>query len=145
MVVSGRLLDGRTGNVGQLGHLVVEPDGRPCTCGGAGCLDAYVSGRAIESETNRPLRRTPPAVIETTGILLARAVASIAAILDTTRVLIGGTVPAILGQPMFDALERELAGRSRLTHLAGLAAVPIQTGPGDSLVAAAAIARRGGR
>ena len=86
VVSAGRLLDGRTGNVGQFGHLVVEPEGRSCSCGGVGCLDAYVSARAIESETNRPLRRTPPSVVETTGILLARAVASIAAIVDTTHV-----------------------------------------------------------
>jgi glucokinase len=145
LVANGRLLEGRTGNVGQLGHIVVEPDGRPCVCGGAGCLDAYVSARAIESQTNRPLRRTPASVIDTVGILLARAVASIAAIVDTTRVLVGGPVPAIFGQPMFDALERELAGRSRLLHLGGLAALPVPAGPGDALVAAAAIARQGAR
>ena len=61
------------------------------------------SARAIESETNRPLRRTPPSVVETTGILLARAVASVAAIVDTTRVFVAGSVPAALGEPLFDA------------------------------------------
>jgi glucokinase len=141
VVSSGRLLDGRTGNVGQFGHLVVEPEGRSCSCGGVGCLDAYVSARAIESETNRPLRRTPPAVIETTGILLARAVASIAAIVDTTRVFVAGSVPAALGQPLFDAMARELTVRSRLSHLSGLSVIPLPAGAGGPLVAAAAIAR----
>ena len=141
VVAAGRLLDGRTGNVGQFGHMVVEPDGRSCSCGGSGCLDAYASARAIESETNRPLRRTPPVVIETTGILLARAVASVAAIVDTTRVFVAGSVPAALGQPLFEAMARELAARSRLAHLAGLAVIPLPAGSGGPLVAAAAIAR----
>ncbi|HWM18294.1 MAG TPA: ROK family protein [Ilumatobacteraceae bacterium] len=141
VVSAGRLLDGRTGNVGQVGHLVVEPEGRSCSCGGVGCLDAYVSARAIESETNRPLRRTPPAVIETTGILLARAVASLAAIVDTTRVFVAGSVPAALGQPLLDAMARELAVRSRLPHLNGLSVIPLPAGAGGPLVGAAAIAR----
>jgi glucokinase len=141
VVSSGRLLDGRTGNVGQFGHLVVEPEGRSCSCGGVGCLDAYVSARAIESETNRPLRRTPPAVVETTGILLARAVASIAAIVDTTHVFVAGSVPAALGQPLLDAMARELTVRSRLPHLNGLSVIPLPAGAGGPLVGAAAIAR----
>jgi glucokinase len=141
VVSAGRLLDGRTGNVGQVGHLVVEPEGRSCSCGGVGCLDAYVSARAIESETNRPLRRTPPAVIETTGILLARAVASLAAIVDTTRVFVAGSVPTALGQPLLDAMARELAVRSRLPHLNGLSVIPLPAGAGGPLVGAAAIAR----
>src|SRR5579864_6214256 len=33
LVVDGRLLDGRTGNAGHIGHVVVVPDGRPCACG----------------------------------------------------------------------------------------------------------------
>ncbi len=141
VVSAGRLLDGRTGNVGQFGHLVVEPEGRSCSCGGVGCLDAYVSARAIESETNRPMRRTPPSVIETTGILLARAVASIAAIVDTTHVFVAGSVPAALGQPLLDAMARELTVRSRLAHLVGLSVIPLPAGAGGPLVAAAAIAR----
>ncbi|MGH8987230.1 MAG: ROK family protein, partial [Acidimicrobiales bacterium] len=36
LVVDGRLLDGRVGNAGHVGHVVVEPDGRPCSCGGRG-------------------------------------------------------------------------------------------------------------
>jgi glucokinase len=38
IVLDGRLLDGADGNAGHVGHLVVEPDGRPCPCGSRGCL-----------------------------------------------------------------------------------------------------------
>ena len=62
IISNDRLLHGRLGNAGQLGHVVVEPDGLACVCGGAGCLTSYVSSSAIEAETNRPLRRAPASV-----------------------------------------------------------------------------------
>jgi len=31
----------------EAGHMVIEPSGRPCTCGSSGCLESYASGRAI--------------------------------------------------------------------------------------------------
>ena len=141
VVSAGRLLDGRTGNVGQFGHIVVEPEGRSCSCGGVGCLDAYVSARAIESETNRPLRRTPPAVVDTTGILLARAVASRGRDRRHHTCVRRRIGPAALGQPLFDAMARELTVRSRLPHLAGLVGDPAPGRRRRPLVAAAAIAR----
>ena len=42
IVVDGRLLDGATGNAGHIGHVIVEPDGRLCACGGRGCRAAAV-------------------------------------------------------------------------------------------------------
>jgi len=51
IVLDGRLLDGTDGNAGHIGHVVVEPDGRKCTCGGRGCLGArHRQGRASQSE-----------------------------------------------------------------------------------------------
>jgi glucokinase len=44
LVLGGRLHHGRTGNAGHIGHLVVDPAGPPCVCGGTGCLEAIASG-----------------------------------------------------------------------------------------------------
>jgi glucokinase len=117
IVCNGRLLRGRRGNAGQIGHVVVEPDGLPCPCGGQGCLTAYASSSAIENETNRPLRRAPAAVIERTGMMIGRAVASAAAVLDLRKVLLAGGVPSVFGTPLLEAARRELDQRSRLMHL----------------------------
>ena len=57
IVLDGRLLDGPAGNAGHIGHVVVEPEGRPCVCGGRGCLEAEVSGTAIAAMTGQPGRR----------------------------------------------------------------------------------------
>lgn len=43
----GRLLTGKTGMAGELGHTILYPDGRPCTCGNKGCVEAYVSARGF--------------------------------------------------------------------------------------------------
>jgi glucokinase len=43
VVVFGRLLRGIDGTAAELGHLKVQRDGRPCGCGGTGCLEQYAS------------------------------------------------------------------------------------------------------
>lgn len=117
VVTNGRLLRGRLGNAGQLGHVVVEPDGLPCPCGARGCLTAYVSATAIEAETNRPLRRAPASVVERAGVMIGRAIASAVAVFDIRVALLAGSVPASFGAPLIEAARRELDQRSRLTHL----------------------------
>ena len=57
IVLDGRLLDGAAGNAGHIGHVIVEPDGRPCVCGGRGCLEAEASGPSIAAATGRPASR----------------------------------------------------------------------------------------
>lgn len=47
IVTNGRLLYGASGFAGELGHTVVEPDGRLCRCGKMGCLEAYVSAAGL--------------------------------------------------------------------------------------------------
>jgi glucokinase len=45
LVLDGALRRGATGLAGEIGHVVVKPDGRTCGCGGRGHLEAY-AGRA---------------------------------------------------------------------------------------------------
>jgi glucokinase len=141
LVVGGRLAQGLTGNLGQFGHLIVEPEGMECACGAIGCLAAYASVRGIESSINRELRRTPAAIVERTGIMTARACASIAAILDVSDIVVGGIVPSVFGAPFFDALAKELDQRSRLASLSALRVRGVGHAKVGPLVAAAAVAR----
>jgi glucokinase len=141
-VVRGRLVNGVTGNLGQFGHLIVEPDGMPCACGAAGCLTMYASARGIEASTNRELRRTPAAIVERTGIMVARACASVASMLDVTEIVLGGVVPSVFGDPFFEALDRELDQRSGLRHLQQMRVRGVSPGRIGPLAAAAAVARQ---
>lgn len=47
MILGGKLYHGATGSAGEAGHVKIEPGGRPCGCGGRGCLEAYCGSRAI--------------------------------------------------------------------------------------------------
>jgi glucokinase len=142
IISRGTLLEGRLGNAGHVGHIVVEPDGRPCPCGGRGCLEAYCSGRAIEEETGRPPQRAPQSIVERTGILTGRALASLAAICDLRLAVIGGSVALGFGEPFFGSAQAELDQRARLSFTQGFQVIPAGLGQLAPLVGAAALARR---
>ena len=44
LVLDAAPYDGRTGNAGHVGHVVVDPDGGPCSCGGRGCVETIAAG-----------------------------------------------------------------------------------------------------
>jgi len=43
LYLNGRLFEGSEGKGAELGHMIVEKDGYPCTCGLHGCLESYAS------------------------------------------------------------------------------------------------------
>jgi glucokinase len=47
IIVDGKLVHGRSGMAGELGHVTVEPEGPPCDCGTRGCLEAYASASGL--------------------------------------------------------------------------------------------------
>ena len=47
IVVDGKLVHGSTGGAGELGHNILIPNGRQCSCGRRGCLETYTSARGI--------------------------------------------------------------------------------------------------
>ena len=59
IVVDGKLVHGKTGGAGELGHAILIPEGRPCGCGRKGCLETYTSATGI--------RRTALELLETTS------------------------------------------------------------------------------
>ena len=48
IVVNGNLLYGENGYAGELGHAIIEKNGRQCNCGKHGCLETYVSASGIK-------------------------------------------------------------------------------------------------
>lgn len=47
VVSRGRLVRGHSGFAGEIGHVIVEPGGRPCGCGRRGCLEQYASATGL--------------------------------------------------------------------------------------------------
>lgn len=104
----GALLRGRRA-AGQLGHVVVEPEGLACLCGRRGCLETTSSGTAlgrhllragwpdgtrVEEVLARAGEPVARAVLEAWAGPLRRAVDSLVATLDPDLVLLGGGLGA---------------------------------------------------
>ncbi|MCD7709861.1 MAG: ROK family protein [Porphyromonadaceae bacterium] len=47
IVANGQLIYGNDGNAGELGHVIVRPNGRLCGCGRKGCLETYTSATGV--------------------------------------------------------------------------------------------------
>ena len=145
LVVDGRLLDGASGNAGPLGHLVVEPGGRPCACGGRGCLEAEASGTAIAAVTGRPAAEATAEVRRRTGTLVGRAASAIGGrAVDLRLACVGGLRRArVRCTPFFDAARTRRSTRlARIPYARGARIVPAGLGADGPLVGAAAVARR---
>ncbi len=142
IVLDGRLLDGREGNAGHIGHMIVEPAGRTCPCGARGCLEAEVSGSAIEAVTGAPAADAPIELVERAGELVGRAVASVANLLDLRLALVAGSVALGFGTPFFLAAQREIDRSARLEHSLGTRIMPAGLGADGPLVGAAAVGWR---
>jgi glucokinase len=143
LVLDGRLLDGEAGNAGHIGHLTVDPDGRPCRCGSVGCLEAEASGTAIAEITGAPPAQAGPEIIERVGTMVGRAVADVAVLLDLRLALVAGSVALGYGAPFFAAAQAEIDVRARLDFALGTRIVPAGLGADGPLIGAAAVGLRG--
>lgn len=143
IVLDGGLLDGGHGNAGHIGHVVVEPSGRACVCGGQGCLEAEASGLSIEAFTGRPPAEADKAVRRRTGTMVGRAVASVANLLDLQLAVVAGSVALGFGEPFFAAAQKEIDYRAGLEYSRGTRIIPAGLGSTGPLLGAAAVGRRG--
>ncbi|MCD0449225.1 ROK family protein [Actinocorallia sp. API 0066] len=132
LVLDGRPYLGSSGNAGFLGHVVVDPRGDRCPCGGTGCLETVASGPHMVRRALRdgwvPAAPDPDAralasaaragdpVAEATFTTAAAALASVisttATLLDLTHTVVGGGVAAA-SDVLLPPLRAALAHRSR--------------------------------
>lgn len=63
VVKDGKIIRGATGTAGEIGHMIVDLNGRQCACGAHGCLEAYASRSAIEKRIEGALRKGRHSVI----------------------------------------------------------------------------------
>ena len=153
IVRRGRVEDGASGNAGHVGHVVVEPDGPPCGCGGRGCLEAVARGPAVVAwARQRGSSATDgvglaaqaaagdavaSAAFARAGRALGIGIASAAAVLDVQVVVVGGGLSEV--PELWVALRAAVAERARLGFLAGLRVEPAALGQSAGLVGAAAL------
>ncbi|HZA12407.1 ROK family protein [Mycobacterium sp.] len=157
LVLDGAPYDGRTGNAGHVGHVVVQPDGERCSCGGHGCVETIAAGPrmaiwarehgwvapagAEAKELADAADAGDPVALQAFrrgATAVAAMIASVGAVCDLDLVVIGGGV-AMSGALLFDPLREALAWHARLDFLRGLRVVPAELGGDAGLVGAAAL------
>lgn len=142
VVIDGQVYHGSQNTAGELGHTVVEPDGRYCGCGNQGCLEAYAGAKNIVERTEEKIQTgrdtilgasktdnttlTPrriaeaaqagdPLAIEVfaeTGRYIGIALTSIAHILNPQIAIIGGGIAEAGEELLFDPIRAELSKRA---------------------------------
>ena len=63
IVVDGRIMRGAHGFAGEIGHVIVEPNGPRCGCGNLGCWEAVASGTAISRAAVEAVRAHPGSLL----------------------------------------------------------------------------------
>lgn len=152
-ILRGSIYRGTTGVAGEIGHMVVEPDGEPCSCGNRGCLETVVGTQAlirrasqllsdypdsrlasvdltIEAIESAALEGDPLALqlVRDTGVHVAAATAGVINLLNPSAVVLGGSL-ARLG-PMLLAHVREAArSRTLVNSMAASSIMVTQLGP----------------
>lgn len=101
VIANGEVLEGVSGNAGELGHMTVQPDGPLCYCGNTGCLEMLASCKAVaelmkESEAAQPRRGSAPSTYEEV-VAMARGGHSVASrLLGRAATLLGIGVASTL-------------------------------------------------
>lgn len=152
LVLNGTPYPGPSGNAGHIGHAVVDPGGPTCSCGGAGCVEAYASGpsmvrwaqeqgwtgadaRALADDAarNHPIAL---AAFDRGTQALAQGIVATAAVCDLDRVVIGGGVSAA-GQTLFGPLRDHVKRLATLGFVQRLTVEPFALGRQAGLLGAA--------
>jgi glucokinase len=63
VVVDGRLLHGRRGMAGHVGHMIIAPDGPRCSCGASGCFEGLASGSALARSGREAVAAEPSSLL----------------------------------------------------------------------------------
>jgi glucokinase len=63
IIIDGKIYTGVNGAAGEIGHMVLVPEGELCTCGERGCLEAYASATALIRQAQYAAMRYPESLL----------------------------------------------------------------------------------
>ncbi|MBD0785167.1 ROK family protein [Vibrio sp. Y2-5] len=118
IILDGRVLQGRNGNIGELGHIQIDRNGKRCHCGNIGCLETVASSQAIREQVAERIANGEASslseiaeitiedicsaaaegdplaveVIEQLGAYLGSAIAIVINLFNPEKILIGGVI-----------------------------------------------------
>jgi len=166
IVIDGKVFHGDRGFAGEVGHIVVEPDGVPCGCKSHGCWEQYAAGRAFTHLVHRLPKHEREAVLaevygdanqlspeliaslagrgntiakelwRSYGRYLGIGIASLINVLGITTIVIGGGI-ARSWDYFIDACRAEIMSRTYHKNVVQLKLLPASLGENTGIVGAA--------
>jgi len=120
IVMDGQVQRGAYGFAGEIGHIVVEPDGPVCGCGNRGCWETVASGSAVTRLGHERMgidgygvvdaarHRDPEAlgILRDVGTRLGEGIAGLVNVLDPELVIVGGGAAASAGDLLLEPARR---------------------------------------
>ncbi|GGI00306.1 ROK family transcriptional regulator [Arthrobacter liuii] len=145
IVLNDEVVRGTSGNAGEIGHIIVDPDGPPCDCGQRGCVKSSCIPQVLVAEaeaagilegsrarTAAEIQQSfselcarayagderAAAILDKSAVLVARAVSVVTNTLDVERVVFGGPFWTCLSQRYLELVPPLLDANSaaRLIH-----------------------------
>jgi glucokinase len=102
LIVNGRLLSGSHGSAGEIGHMIIDPDGPLDGCGQRGCLEVFAGGRQMQARTGESAaeifeaaergEREARAIVDRAAHYMGLALINLTNLIDPDIIVIGGGV-----------------------------------------------------
>ena len=166
IVLNDEVVRGTSGNAGEIGHIIVDPDGPPCDCGLRGCVKSScipqvlvadaraagvlegtgpLSGPAVQEgfarlcEAAETGNSAAAAIIDRSAVLVARAAAVVANTLDVDRVVFGGPFWGPLSKRYLELVPELIRQNSDAGNIHGIEVVGTGVGEDVGAVGAASL------
>jgi predicted NBD/HSP70 family sugar kinase len=139
LVLEGSLLHGSRGAAGEIGHVVVDPDGEPCACSRRGCLETLL---AVPRLRRRLAEGDPDTTLAGVGEQLGAVLAPVVGTLNLQELVLSGPADLLDG-PLREAADRVIRARTMPVSSEGLIVRTSTLGEDGVLVGAAVLVLAG--
>ncbi len=165
VIADGKLVSGKNGAGGEVGHIKVERDGKLCGCGQEGCWEAYASATGLIREAQSRLAvnknnllyervkgreleakdifdaakegdKFSLALVDYEAEYIAFGIGNLLNVLDPEIIVIGGGV-ALAGEILFNGVNEKLKKYALPSTLEGLRILPAKLGNDAGIIGAA--------
>jgi predicted NBD/HSP70 family sugar kinase len=118
LVLGGSLLHGHLGAAGEIGHVVVDPDGERCACSRAGCLETVLAVPRLRRRLAAAGADTDAVLVEV-GEQLGGVLAPVVGMLNLHEIVLSGPTELLDG-PLREAADRTIRSRTMPVSSEGL-------------------------
>ena len=115
LILGGSIFRGSYGLAGEVGHMTLEENGRPCPCGNYGCWEQYSSGAELSNLISRNETHAVPYedILTEFGEKVAVGFRNLSHVLDPEMIIVTGGITSI-GDPLLNAIQQ--AYHKRVGH-----------------------------